>query len=447
MTVRFLVEVIRLAITKLMHMKEAPAVPHRHLANAIKYILDEKNDENKTEHGLYVGGNSGFDSDDVLKTFLDTKELYGKMYGRQGYHYVISFAPGETNPNEAYQMTREFTEKYLGDNYDYVFAVHTDKGHVHSHIIFNSVSRTDGYKYRYVKGDWERYIQPVTDEICVEHGLAPLTFDDENMVGMSYAEWNDHKHNKTGWTQIIRADVDHAVMHSDSFEEFMERMNAAGYSIRAGMSKKHDTTYYTFIYTDEDGKQHRRRSYNMPPGYSPEEITERIKDKSGSRHYENIAVVLTAKICMFAVPDYMKNMRSVSRLYQAVSYYRLPNPYAVPAYKARKDIVVIDRLLDQCNYIRTAGIKDMNDIEKKEKQLEVKIKSLKNMQKVDKGLSDSEINNEFIKERSLEQDIRELKKELLLVRRIKKTEAEKVSVAESVVTNVQEAGTYNNKQL
>ena len=127
---RFLVEVIRLAITKLMHMKEAPAVPHRHLANAIKYVLDEKNDENKTEHGLYVGGNSGFDSDDVLKTFLDTKELYGKMYGRQGYHYVISFAPGETNPNEAYQMTREFTEKYLGDNYDYVFAVHTDKGQI-----------------------------------------------------------------------------------------------------------------------------------------------------------------------------------------------------------------------------------------------------------------------------------------------------------------------------
>lgn len=31
-----------LAVTKLMHMKEAPAVPHRHLANAVKYILDEK---------------------------------------------------------------------------------------------------------------------------------------------------------------------------------------------------------------------------------------------------------------------------------------------------------------------------------------------------------------------------------------------------------------------
>ena len=109
-------------------MKEAPGVPHRHLANAIKYILDEQNEESKTDHGLYVGGNSGYNSADILQTFLDTKELFGKMHGRQGYHFVISFAPGETNASEAYQMTKEFTEKYLGDNYDYVFAVHIDKG-------------------------------------------------------------------------------------------------------------------------------------------------------------------------------------------------------------------------------------------------------------------------------------------------------------------------------
>lgn len=57
-----------LAVTKLMHMKEAPAVPHRHLANAVKYILDEKNNEAKTCDGLYVGGNAGYDSEDIIKT-------------------------------------------------------------------------------------------------------------------------------------------------------------------------------------------------------------------------------------------------------------------------------------------------------------------------------------------------------------------------------------------
>ena len=182
-----------LAVTKLMHMKEAPAVPHRHLANAVKYILDEKNNEAKTCDGLYVGGNSGYDSADILKTFLDTKELFGKVHGRQGYHFVISFAPGETNADEAYQMTKEFAKKYLGENYDYVFAIHTDKKHIHSHLIFNSVSRTDGYKYRYENGDWERYIQPVTDEICMEHGLKPLKFEENKKTGLSYAEWNEKK--------------------------------------------------------------------------------------------------------------------------------------------------------------------------------------------------------------------------------------------------------------
>ena len=89
------------------------------------------------------------------------------------------------------QLQKEFAKKYLGENYDYVFAIHTDKKHIHSHLIFNSVSRTDGYKYRYENGDWERYIQPVTDEICMEHGLKPLKFEENKKKGLSYAEWNE----------------------------------------------------------------------------------------------------------------------------------------------------------------------------------------------------------------------------------------------------------------
>ena len=433
-----------MAITKLMHMKEASGVPHRHLANAIKYILDEKNEEAKTNQGLYVGGNSGYDSADILKTFLDTKELFGKVHGRQGYHFVISFAPGETNADEAYQMTKEFTEKYLGDDYDYVFAVHTDKGHVHSHIVFNSVRRTDGYKYRYVKGDWKKYIQPVTDEICVNHGIAPLTFDDKNMAGVSYAEWNDQKNNKIGWTQIIRADVDHAIMHSASFDEFVEHMHTAGYSIRAGMSKKHDTTYYTFIYTDEDGRQHRRRSYNMPPGYSPAEIAYRLKDKSGGRHYEHIAVVLEAKIKLFVPDEIIKNSVTVKRLYQAVSFYRLPNPYAVPAYRARKDITVIDRLLDECIYMKEAEISSMKDVTDKESELMVQIKSIKNMLNVKKKTGD-EMSCDTAQTSELKSRLKMLKKELVMIRRIKKIEAYTEFMSSKQVIHVPDSGTYNNK--
>lgn len=63
-------------------------MPHRHLANAVKYILDEKNNEAKTCDGLYVGGNAGYDSEDIIKTYglivwmylhLERMELFGKL--------------------------------------------------------------------------------------------------------------------------------------------------------------------------------------------------------------------------------------------------------------------------------------------------------------------------------------------------------------------------------
>lgn len=177
-----------MATTILMHMKESPGIPHIHLKNAIDYILDVKHDGEKTDYGTFVGGNSGTDHREILNNFLDTKDLFGKRDGRQGYHFVVSFAPGETDKDTAFSVVKAFCEEYLGDAYDYVFALHTDKGHLHGHIIFNSVNRLDGYKYHYKKGDWERYIQPVTDRVCMEYGLKPLTFE-EKRVGLSYAEW------------------------------------------------------------------------------------------------------------------------------------------------------------------------------------------------------------------------------------------------------------------
>lgn len=144
-----------MAITKLMHMKESPDWKPKHLWNAIRYILDPI----KTDNGRLVGGNSGKKPKEVLKNFLDTKEAFRKLDGRQGYHFVISFPPGETDEETAYEVIREFCEEYLEDNYDYVFAVHNDTAHKHGHIIFNSVSRMDGYKYHYKKGGWEKFIR------------------------------------------------------------------------------------------------------------------------------------------------------------------------------------------------------------------------------------------------------------------------------------------------
>lgn len=93
----------------------------------------------------------------------------------------------------------------------------------------------------------------------------------------------------------------------------------------------------------------------MPFGYSPEDIAKRIKQKSGSRMYEEIAENLEKKEKLASIDEIYKNTGTYRRLYQAVSFYRLPNPYAVTK-GVRRDIMAIDRLLDECAYIKTITV-------------------------------------------------------------------------------------------
>lgn len=136
-----------MAITKLMNIKQGKMGGGKHLSNSIRYIMNPK----KTEDGKWIGGNAGVTSDEVYQMMMDTKMDWDKLEGRQGYHFVISFKPGEATEEIAYQVLKEFCEEYLGDNYDYVFSIHNDHDHMHGHIVFNSVNRISGYKYRWNK--------------------------------------------------------------------------------------------------------------------------------------------------------------------------------------------------------------------------------------------------------------------------------------------------------
>lgn len=348
-----------MAITRLMHMKEAPGYKAQHLDNAIKYILDVRNDGAKTDYGKWVGGNSGVEYKEVLHTFLDTKKQLGKEDGRQGYHFVISFAPGEVDAQTCYNVLQDFCSEYLGDEYEYVFCVHTDQKHMHGHIVFNSVNRATACKYRYQKGDWEKYIQPVTDKICQRYDLAPLTMEKEK-VGVSYAQWLSEKKDKLNWTHIIRADVDFAIQNSSDMEEFFSIMAKMDYTLDIrGYSRKHQSNYVTFIFKDENGKEHRKRSYSLTPGnldeYSINAIADKISQKTQMEpYYEKVSELIANKmnVHLGQMSTVLKNTRTFKRIYQAVNYYKLPNPFAVPAREVRRDMLRLEKLMEDCAYLK-----------------------------------------------------------------------------------------------
>lgn len=266
-----------MATTMLGHIGGRSGSRQEHLIRSIYYIMNPK----KTGGGIFVGSNCGRSAEEIHESMIRTKQFFEKAGGRQAYHFVISFPPGEADPATVYGLAKDFCREYLA-GYDYVFAVHDDRHHLHAHIIFNSVSREDGCKYRYVNGDWEKNIQPIVDRLAEKYGLKRLTFDREMRKGKSYAQWLAEKHGYTTKSMLLRADIDAAVHRSRSFDEFKETMRTMGYRLREGVSEKHGR-YIAYTFPEDvsdpgsDGRA--RRDYKLGTGYTAQDIRLRIERK------------------------------------------------------------------------------------------------------------------------------------------------------------------------
>ncbi len=141
-------------------------VPYRALAGffckcqerALEYIQNGE----KTEEKILVGSINCL-PETAYEQMFETKQIFGKRDKRKGYHIIISFPPDEATPDQAFEVTRRFAEEHLGENYEVVYSVHTDKAHNHGHIVWNSVSFVDGTKYDSLKGNWIYHLHPRRD--------------------------------------------------------------------------------------------------------------------------------------------------------------------------------------------------------------------------------------------------------------------------------------------
>ena len=214
-----------MAITKIMHMNsEKNRNPAQHLQNALEYIQNP----DKTEK-LFLVGSVNCLPETAFEQMMDTKKLFQKTNKRQGYHIVLSLKPGEGTPEIAFDMARRFTEEFLGDRYEAVYAVHIDKDHIHNHIVWNSVSLLDGRKYDYRKGDWKHIIQPITNKLCKEYGLSIIEAEYvKNSQNLSRKEWQYEQTFK----EMIHRDAMFCASYAGSMEHFLFLMQRLGYEFK-----------------------------------------------------------------------------------------------------------------------------------------------------------------------------------------------------------------------
>lgn len=212
-----------MAITKILNIQESEGRnPASHLKNALEYIQNP----DKTEECILVGGINCL-LDTAFEQMEETKNIFHKTGKRQGYHVIISFSPEEkVTAEQAMYVLEHFAKDVLGDDYEAVYAVHTDREHMHGHLIWNSVSMTTGKKYNSPKGNWKNHLQPITNKYCDELGLPIMPAEySRNPKNISRGKWEKEMSMKG----IILRDAKMCAYAAGNVEHFKYLMKRLGY--------------------------------------------------------------------------------------------------------------------------------------------------------------------------------------------------------------------------
>ena len=234
-------------------------MPIIHFANSknqnsggFKKLLGYVSREKKTkleDRRLVSGVNCSPES--AYQEILLTKQANGKTGGRLYYHLVQSFPKGyEISPELAHQIALEFTERAFKD-YECVVATHIDREHIHSHIVFNSVSFQTGNKYHSNLNDVKQLMK-LSDEICKQHGVAVLDKPDFKKDGqkeiLGDKEYRSAVRGESFKFALMNVITD-CMKQAKSKKQFIALMKRKGYDVRWEQQRKYIT------YTTPKGKK------------------------------------------------------------------------------------------------------------------------------------------------------------------------------------------------
>ena len=212
-----------MAITKILNIQESDGRnPASHLKNALEYIQNP----DKTEECVLVGGINCL-PDTAFEQMEETKNIFHKTGKRQEYHVIISFSPEEkVTAEQAMYVLEHFAKDVLSDDYEAVYAVHTDREHMHGHLIWNSVSMTTGKKYNSPKSNWKNHLQPITNKYCDELGLSIMPAEySKNPKNIRRDKWEKEMSMK----EIILRDAKMCAYAAGNVEHFKYLMKRLGY--------------------------------------------------------------------------------------------------------------------------------------------------------------------------------------------------------------------------
>ena len=366
-------------------MAYTSVIPVRRLDRAVKYVMNkEKTTAVSLQDALDYAANrdkteqSCFESsyactlETAFADMRQTKERWHKSGGVQGYHLVQSFAAGEVSPELAHQIAKELADRVLGGRYEYVIGTHLNTGHIHSHIVWNSVSCVDGKKYRSNYKSYVTEIRAVSDELCRKYKLSVIDTENSKHVAKPYVEWLAEKNGQPTWRTAIRQDVDEAIQQSLTWRQFLNALERNGYEVRMGRK---------YPVLRPSGKERFVRFKTLGKRYTPEAIQTRILYPRSYRPYvENPPTIQHGRLRSGKPRRKLTGLRAL--------YYRylyelgaLPRKPRRPSYAVRQDAYKLEQRIRQMEFLSKHNIDTLEQLETYRKALQTEIGQLQTKRK------------------------------------------------------------------
>lgn len=258
-----------------------------------------------------------------------------------------SFLPGEITPEEANRMGQELARRFTHGNHAYIVATHTDKQHIHNHIIFHSVNLDCDRKFRNFFNS-TRALHKLSDTICIENGYSIVT--DPKRHVQSYNKWlGDHA--KLPQREAIRILIDDALAQKPAdLDALLALLKAAGCEIKRGKQ----------ISIRGPGQTRFKRLDTLGEAYDLPALTAIL---AGERTHQprkrtHTAAVQTPKVNLLV--DIQAQLRAGKG----------------PGYERWAKRFNIKQMAQTLNYLTENGLLDYHDLKKKAQQAEARCNAL-----------------------------------------------------------------------
>lgn len=351
---------------------------HR-LDDSVRYVLDQKKssragslreavgyalNRDKTEQDLFESA-IGCTLETAFVDMRRVKKMWHKEDEVQGFHLVQSFAPGESTPEQAHQIGLELAENLLDGRFQAVIATHLNTGHLHNHIVWNSVSMVDGKKYRSNAKTYITQVRRISDELCRKYHLSVIDTQNSEKAARPYVQWLAEQNGKPTWKTPIRQDVDTAVLVAFTWNQFVRELEKKGYALCL------QGKYFTL---KPPGRDRPVRFKTLGEHYTPEAIRRRILEPkpflpAGKKSRRR-------KLRTSGKP--LRKLTGLQALYFSYLYKMgaLPRRPFRSSFAVREDIRRLDKRIAQMQFLFKHRIDNREQLAALEQEAEAQISAL-----------------------------------------------------------------------